>query len=416
MAALVLVQPNAQSSTEVETVLPKARLISALEHKEGDRVPVGELHADWDIVERALGHRTYVYSQWREWVAEWEGRRDEVVESYKRDLIDLARKFEWDFVVVPVVPARRQQYGMPEMLGGYTWRDGSGRVWRYSPETGGAAMLVEAPHLGIGDIGVPPEFQFDETCLEAVRHVVKELGGTHFVVGRPPDPTFPWRYMAGFADLLVRTVTEPEFFCKAVAACLPGAIAWVNAMCDLGVDGITMGVDYCDNRGPFMGPQLFRRLILPALGEVCRAVHARGKHFIKHCDGNTWSILDDFVEVGVDGWHGIQPSIGMDFKLLKERFAGRLCLFGGVNCDTLVSSTPAEVAKEVKYAIRHTASGGGLVLTSGNSLLVGTRYENYLAMLGAARDYGGYPSRLEDPTESPACADVEPSKQDQGAV
>ena len=84
----------------------------------------------------------------------------------------------------------------------------------------------------------------------------------------------------------------------------------------------------------------------------------------------------------------------MDLKLLKEKYAGRLCFFGGVNCETLTLGTPAEVEEEVKYAIRAAAPAGGLVLTSGNTLQVGTRWENYLAMRTAAREYGRYPIRV----------------------
>jgi len=28
--------------------------------------------------------------------------------------------------------------------------------------------------------------------------------------------------------------------------------------------------------------------------------------------------MDMLIETGIDGWHGIQPSIGMDLKMLKE--------------------------------------------------------------------------------------------------
>ncbi|MEE9610286.1 MAG: uroporphyrinogen decarboxylase family protein, partial [Desulfatiglandales bacterium] len=104
-----------------------------------------------------------------------------------------------------------------------------------------------------------------------------------------------------------------------------------------------------------------------------------------------WLILDDFVAAGLDGWQGIQPRIGMDLKLLKEKYAGKLCFFGGVNCDTLVAGTPAAVKEEVLHAVRHAAPGGGLILTSGNTLLVGTKYENYMAMRSAAREFGSYP-------------------------
>ena len=101
-------------------------------------------------------------------------------------------------------------------------------------------------------------------------------------------------------------------------------------------------------------------------------------------------ILDDFVAAGVNAWHGIQPPIGMDFSRLKEKCAGRLCLCGGVNVDTLVRGTPEQVVAEVKDALRVTAAGGGYVLSSGNLFPVGTKYENYLSLLAAAREYGRY--------------------------
>ena len=46
-------------------MLPKERVIAALEHREGDRVPVGELHADREIIEAAIGRSAYVNSKWR---------------------------------------------------------------------------------------------------------------------------------------------------------------------------------------------------------------------------------------------------------------------------------------------------------------------------------------------------------------
>jgi uroporphyrinogen decarboxylase len=375
-------------------MLPKERMIAALEHREADRVPIGEILADWDITERAIGRETYAYTKWREWTALWDGHRDEVVESYKRDLVDLTRALEWDFVVVPMMPARKENGRKPERVGEYTWRDGSGKVWQFSPESGGAAMLISAPEMSLDDIVVPDRVEVDESCLEAVAHVVKELGGTHFVTFRPPDGSFPWRETVGMEEFLIRMLTQPEFVAKATTAYMKVAQAYIEAACDLGVDGIVAGTDFCDNRGLFMGQRLFRQHVLPGLKGMVDAAKGKGKYFIKHTDGNTWEILDDFVTLGIDAWHGIQPPIGMDFGRLKEKYAGRLALFGGVNCDTLVRGTPQDVVAEVKETFAVAAPGGGYVATSGNSLLVGTKWENYAAMREAVREYGTYPIRI----------------------
>jgi uroporphyrinogen decarboxylase len=50
-----------------------------------------------------------------------------------------------------------------------------------------------------------------------------------------------------------------------------------------------------------------------------------------------------------------------------------------------------QAGAEVREALRAAAPAGGYVVSSGNSLLVGTKYENYLAMLTTAREYGRYP-------------------------
>ncbi len=52
------------------------------------------------------------------------------------------------------------------------------------------------------------------------------------------------------------------------------------------------------------------------------------------------------------------PNIGMDLAKLKERYGDRLCFFGGVNCETLITGSPAQVREEVRYAIQHAAPGG----------------------------------------------------------
>jgi hypothetical protein len=66
-------------------------------------VPIGEVGVDWEITDRALGVKTLYRAKWRTYTALWEGRREGIVESHVRDLIRLARKFEWDFVVIPVL-------------------------------------------------------------------------------------------------------------------------------------------------------------------------------------------------------------------------------------------------------------------------------------------------------------------------
>ena len=374
---------------------PRDRVLAALHHEESDRVPTGENAIDYELVERILGHTTLYNSRWRELEALWDGRRERVAADYSTAHVELVRALEWDYVRVPVVPAAKE-YPRPQMIGPYSWLDDEGREVHYHPDTGNIARRQFAADMTIDDLPDPDELAApDPSELEAVRYVVSELGESHFIVGRSPmDGTFPWQETVGMEEFLVRMVTDPEFVHRAIDLYVGSSIAYIEAMIDAGCDAIMTTDDYSDNRAPIMGPERFRKFILPGLIRQSEAIHARGAYFIKHTDGNIWSILDTFVEAKVDGWHGIQPSIGMDLRLLKERYGDNLCFFGGVNCETLVAGTLQEAREEVRYAIKHAAPGGGLVLTTGNVLQPGTNLDTYLAARQAIRDYGSYPIRL----------------------
>ena len=374
---------------------PKQRVIAALSHQEPDRVPTGENSIDGALVERIVGHPTLYNAGWREREALWDGRRAEIVADYGSVHVELTRALEWDYVRVPVVPPDRE-YRRPKMTGPYSWLNEQGHEVKYHPDAGSIMQLADTSDMTMADLPDPDEsFVVDPSELDAIRHVVNELGDTHFIVGRTPvDGTLPYQQTVGLEEFLIRMVTDPEFIRRVVHVYVNRSIRYIEAMLEAGCDAIMTCDDYASNQGSMMGPSRFRELILPGIIRQAEAIHARGKFFIKHTDGDMWSMLDGLVEAKVDAWHGIQPSVGMDLRLLKERYGEKLCFFGAVNCETLVDGTPEQARDEVRYAIEHAAPGGGLVVTSGNVIQPGAQLENYLAARQATRDYGTYPIRI----------------------
>jgi uroporphyrinogen decarboxylase len=371
---------------------PKERVIAALRHIEPDRVPTGENAVDGRLVEQILGRQTLFNMGMKELEALWDGRREEVVHDYCTAHVDLARKLEWDYVRVPFVPAATSAQH-PRMTGPHSWIDPEGFEVHFNPDAGNVIVRKQFPNLTVNDLPDPEEpFTVDTTQLQAIRYAVKELGETHFIIGRSPlDGTFPWLETVGIEEFLIFMMTNPDFVTRAIDVYVTHSIEYFKAMKDAGVDAIMTTDDYCDNRGPMMGKKLFNKFILPGIRRQSEAIHGLGLYFIKHTDGNLWDILGDLIDSGIDGWHGIQPRIGMDLALLKERFGDKLCLFGGVDCDTLIAGTPETVREEVKYAIRHAGPGGGLVITNSNVIQPGTQLENYYGMRNAITEYGRYP-------------------------
>ncbi len=375
----------------------KERILKVLNHQEPDRIPVGEMGIDYPITEKVLGRPTYYRAKLREQKALWEGKRDEVVNSQKRDIVDLVKTLNWDFVPVFLTYSSQKEYFPPEFIAQNTWRDLKGNIWKYSTTTEDT-LCIHYRELGeeiIEELNAP--WRPHESELEVIRYVVRELGQTHFIIGRgPTEGTFPNPDLLNIdlCEFLIKIIDDPDFIYRLLEAASRRAIQTCKVLADEGVDAIQLGVDYCFNGGPFISPLTFEEIILPFFQEHCKVIHEAGLYVIKHTDGNTWGILDMLIDAGIDALHGIQPSAGMDLKELKAKYGRKITFFGAVDCDLLVRGTPNEVKEAVRYCIKHAATGGGLVLSSSNSIQLGVKYDNYMTMLDTIRQEGYYPIKL----------------------
>ena len=371
----------------------KERVLLALQHREADRVPTGENQVYGALAAKIAGYPTLYSTGWEELKALWEGRRDDVVRDYGRTLVDLARKLEWDYVRVPSVPERKE-YKQPKITGEYSWIGDDGKEMHFNPGVGNIVHPAFNTELTVDDLPDPENdtFTVDDSQFDALRYVIKELGKSHFIVFRAPfDGTFPWDQTVGMEEFLVRMLTDEEFVQRAIDVYVGRNIKIMEAALDIGADAVMTTDDYSDNRGPIMGAETFRKFIIPGIKRQAQAVHKKGKYFVKHTDGNLWAILDDLINAGIDAWHGIQINIGMDMAKLKEKYGGKLCFFGGTNCESFITGTPDDLRQEVLNSIRAAARGGGLVIATSNVIPPGATLENYTAMREAISLYGKYP-------------------------
>jgi uroporphyrinogen decarboxylase len=101
--------------------------------------------------------------------------------------------------------------------------------------------------------------------------------------------------------------------------------------------------------------------------------------------------MDDFISIGVDAIHPIEPK-AMDVVELKKKVKNKMALLGSVDLDfPLTRGTPEHVHQYVKKRIAQIAPGGGFAIGSSNSITHYVPLVNYKTMLDTVKKYGKYP-------------------------
>ena len=92
-----------------------------------------------------------------------------------------------------------------------------------------------------------------------------------------------------------------------------------------------------------------------------------------------------------DAYEAIQGTAGMDIGKLKERVGERICLWGGIWHEHIISGSVEDIRNDARYAFGHAAPGGGFILGTSDSMQKVAPLGNVVAFSDAARLFGRYP-------------------------
>jgi len=95
-------------------------------------------------------------------------------------------------------------------------------------------------------------------------------------------------------------------------------------------------------------PPFFARHIAPSLRTYARALHAQGKYLLTHTDGENTGLLGHYLEAEIDVADSIcpKPMTKLSFKEVRDTFAGRITIMGGIPSVSLLTSTMSDKAFE----------------------------------------------------------------------
>jgi hypothetical protein len=152
----------------------------------------------------------------------------------------------------------------------------------------------------------------------------------------------------------------------------------------LGFDLIWAFDDVAFNSGPIFDPAFYRSHVLPKEKAVASTFTLP---LITHSDGNMTPLVDDWLELGQQAIHPLQPDV-MDIARIKRQYGHRVALVGNIFMSDLVHRTPEEIDRQVRDRLETIGAGGGYLISSSNSLTDDMKPENVLAMRDAIRKYG----------------------------
>jgi hypothetical protein len=367
----------------------KQRVQACINRQPTDAVPLGFYLVDHDIIARVIGRPTYVRNRAATQLAFWEGRRDEVVESMKADVVDFYRKMDLcdiiTFKEAAPVPPRGYTPDPPRKISDDCWEDRDGRVYQMSVISN-EFVCVKNP-VDWNRVYTREEFETPVTVtppepstFEVYDHMVQAFAEDRYVAGLTAGFSLVL-WLGGQERGMMECLDNPE----AVRAAMRRQVTQQNLLDEYylrpGIGGAFIENDMATTRAPMISPALFRDLFLPEVRRRIAALKARGLQILLHSCGNTLQIMEDFIDAGVQCYQSIQNLPEMWVGDLKRRYGDRLVLWGGMPVEELVLGTPASVRAAVRRAMEAAAPGGGFILGPSHSVAYGTKYDNFMAML-----------------------------------
>ncbi len=213
-------------------------------------------------------------------------------------------------------------------------------------------------------------------------------------------------YMVGMQRWYTVLAEDPDF-----AYALMAKLADIQAQIDImGLKVVGKYVDILRLSGEDMGTQqrplisvpMFRRLVRPHLEKVWHiakehltAQNPRAKIMLHSC-GSVRPFMPDWADMGLDVLDPIQPRAkNMDTAAIKAEVGDRLSFHGAIDIQyVLPFGTVEEVHEEVRQRIKDLAPGGGYIVAPAHNVQGDVPPQNLIAMRDAVEEFGYYPINL----------------------
>lgn len=196
-------------------------------------------------------------------------------------------------------------------------------------------------------------------------------------------------YLRGLENYMVDMYEDPEWAMVIADRVTETLIERAKLTAAAGVDVFTYYDDLGTQTGPLLSPAMWREYFKPRWAKVFDAVRSLNPNAIifMHSCGCVKDFIPDFIDIGLDILHPLQPET-MDVYEVAKEYQKDICFWGTISMQkTLNLGTPQDVDNEVKERVERLGKNGHLILSPGNMFTPDTPFENVDALIEAFRKY-----------------------------
>jgi len=208
-----------------------------------------------------------------------------------------------------------------------------------------------------------------------------------------------YTWTRGFKDCFTDWAGNPPLARKILNKFVDLQLGYWESMFDclkgIPIDVVKVGDDLGWQNGMLISPASYRKQLKPLHKIMFDFIHSKSdaKIFIHSC-GSIRPVIADLIDVGVDILNPVQVSaVGMDSAELKRQYGKDVCFWGGgVDTQNAFDDryTPAEVRADVRKRLEDFMPGGGFIFSTVHNIQGNVPPENIIAMWETMREFGRY--------------------------
>ena len=166
----------------------------------------------------------------------------------------------------------------------------------------------------------------------------------------------------------------------------------VQILADSPAEAVMMGANYDDT---ITYPPLFAEHILPSLARWAEVLHARGKIFMSHCDGENDGLLGLLAQSGIDVAESVcaPPMVQCSLTSMRKAFGDKITIFGGVPSVALLEESMSEDEFEahMRHLFAEIAPGGRFILGVSDMVPPDAKWERLVRIARMVEEWGALP-------------------------